>query len=151
MNILILCTGNSERSIMLEHILAKYGYNSHSAGSKALGRVHPQTLQTLKDFGYSTTEARSKSWDEFTEHHSPKMDLVITVCGDAANEECPIWPGMPIRGHWGVDDPACAPQKDQPRIFKKTFQLLNRKALAFIEFENKIPLKVRLLKAAEVK
>ena len=79
------------------------------------------------------------------------MDLVITVCGDAANEECPIWPGMPISGHWGVDDPACAPQKDQPRIFKKTFQLLNRKALAFIEFGNKIPLEVRLLKAAEVK
>lgn len=109
MNILVLCTGNSARSILLESILNHSGagrITAFSAGSKPTGKVHPQSLILLTELGHDTKNARSKSWDEFSGPDAPKIDLVITVCGNAASESCPIWHGSPISTHWGVDDPA---------------------------------------------
>ena len=131
MNILVLCTGNSARSILLEAILANLGFNSHSAGSKPTGTVHPIALETLKRHGIATEDPSSKSWDVFAEDGAPEMDLVITVCGNAAGETCPMWPGAPQRAHWGVEDPAAAALEDQPEAFETAFQILSRRAQAF--------------------
>jgi len=109
MNILILCTGNSARSVMAEAILNRRGagrFQAYSAGSKPVGAVNPVGLELLQIKGYETEAFRSKSWDEFSEPEAPKMDAVITVCSNAAGETCPIWPGSPIRVHWGFPDPA---------------------------------------------
>ena len=140
MNILVLCTGNSARSILLEAILnregAAQGVAAFSAGSRPAGQVHPQSLALLKDRGFATASLRSKSWDEFAQPtnlpipDTPKMDMVITVCGSAANEACPIWPGAPIRAHWGVDDPAAA--ADQPLAFAQTYHHLASRAHALL-------------------
>lgn len=135
MNILVLCTGNSARSILLEAILNSEGgssINAWSAGSKPTGRVHPQSLSLLRGKGIDTTGARSKSWDEFAEPDAPQMDLVITVCGEADKEPCPIWPGAPLRTHWGVEDPAGVPEVDQPTAFAAAYDILARRARAFL-------------------
>ncbi len=105
-SVLFLCTGNSCRSIMAEALLAHQGgenFLSHSAGSFPTGDVHPQSLTTLKARGIATTGYRSKAWDEFT---NQPIDIVITVCDNAAGESCPIFLGQPLKGHWGVPDPA---------------------------------------------
>jgi len=105
MNILVLCTGNSARSILLESLLNHLGggrISAFSAGSKPAGQVHPGALALLMREGFDLGGLRSKSWDEFGNSNSPVMDAVITVCGNAANEECPIWPGAPVKAHWGV-------------------------------------------------
>ncbi len=135
MNILVLCTGNSARSILLESILNHDGagrIRAFSAGSNPTGRVHPQSLRLLQDLGHETSTARSKSWDEFGLPDAPKMDAVITVCGSAAGETCPIWPGTPVRAHWGVEDPAAAPKKDQPAAFNEAYEILGRRARALL-------------------
>ena len=135
MNILVLCTGNSARSILLEHILNQAGLGrvkAYSAGSQPTGHVHPQSLALLAAEGYKTGSARSKSWDEFAAPDAPEMDLVITVCGSAANETCPIWPGAPLRAHWGVEDPAAAPQAQQPAAFRDAYDILKRRADALL-------------------
>jgi protein-tyrosine-phosphatase len=135
MNILVLCTGNSARSILLEAVLADLGYNSYSAGSKPAGAVHPVALTTLKRHDVKVDAPRSKSWDEFAQVDAPVMDLVVTVCGNAAGETCPVWPAKdgvaPLRIHWGVEDPAAAPEADQPEAFETAFQILRRRAVAF--------------------
>jgi len=135
MNILVLCTGNSARSILLEAILADLGYDSFSAGSKPAGQVHPEALKTLARHGIVANAPRSKSWDEFAGPDAPVMDLVVTVCGNAAGETCPVLPAKdgvaPARAHWGVDDPAAADPAKQPDAFKTAFQILRRRALAF--------------------
>lgn len=132
MNILVLCTGNSARSILLESILNRSGrVTAYSAGSKPAGQVHPGALKLLGEKGYDTSQLRSKSWHEFTEPNAPTMDAVITVCGNAANETCPIWPGTPVRGHWGVDDPAVAEPEDWDRAFATAYEKLNTRARAF--------------------
>jgi arsenate reductase len=116
MNILVLCTGNSARSILLETLLNAQGagrVTAHSAGSNPTGRVHPQTLRLLAEEGHDTGAARSKSWDEFATPGAPEIDLVVTVCGSAAGEPCPIWPGAPLRTHWGIEDPALAAELDR--------------------------------------
>ena len=108
-NILILCTGNSCRSILAEAILQKLGtsrFKTFSAGSFPKGEVNPNALGLLKKLGYDTSHFRSKSWDEFTSVYAPKLDIVITVCGNAAAEQCPVWIGAPVQTHWGIDDPA---------------------------------------------
>ena len=135
MNILVLCTGNSARSILLEAILGQDSAGriaAFSAGSQPAGRVHPQALALLKDRGYATTGMTSKSWDVFGAPDAPRMDAVITVCGSAAEETCPIWPGAPLRAHWGVEDPAAAPEAEQRRAFAEAFAILKRRADALL-------------------
>jgi len=130
MNILVLCTGNSARSILLEALLNRRGRGrliAWSAGSQPAGQVHPQALALLRDKGYDTAPLRSKSWDEFGGAYAPVMRAVITVCGNAASETCPIWPGAPLRAHWGVEDPAAAPA-DQPAAFARAYALLAGRA-----------------------
>ncbi|MCV6586544.1 MAG: arsenate reductase ArsC [Marinibacterium sp.] len=135
MNILVLCTGNSARSILLEHILNQAGQGrvrAWSAGSQPTGQVHPQSLTLLGDKGYDLSDARSKSWDEFAADGAPEMDLVITVCGSAAEETCPMWPGAPLRAHWGVEDPAAAAEADWDAAFATAYDILSRRAKAFL-------------------
>lgn len=136
MNILVLCTGNSARSILLEAILnrlgASQGIRAWSAGSKPAGKVHPQSIKLLQSLGYPTEGLRSKSWDEFAGVGAPEMDMVITVCGSAAAETCPFWPGAPLRIHWGVEDPAAASEIDWPRAFQAAYETLLSRAEAFL-------------------
>ncbi|MDF1857091.1 arsenate reductase ArsC [Pseudooceanicola sp.] len=136
MNILVLCTGNSARSILLEAILNHLGegrVRAFSAGSKPAGAVHPQSLKLLDAQGYDQASARSKSWDEFAAADAPRMDMVITVCGSAAGETCPVWPGAPLRAHWGVEDPAALPEADWDAGFANVFGLLERRARALLD------------------
>ncbi len=140
MNILVLCTGNSARSILLESIfntLGKGRVAAYSAGSNPTGQVHPQSLVLLKDENHDTTGARSKTWDEFALPNAPQMGIVITVCASAAGETCPIWPGAPVRCHWGVDDPAKADEADWETAFNTAYKTLKKRAEALlaIEFE----------------
>ncbi len=107
--ILFLCTGNSARSIIAESIMNRYGkgrFRAFSAGSHPKGKVHPYTIELLRNLNYVIDGLRSKSWDEFAVPGAPNLDFVFTVCDDAANETCPIWPGQPMSAHWGVPDPA---------------------------------------------
>ncbi len=140
MNILVLCTGNSARSILLECLIrARWGarHRSFSAGSTPSGKVHPGALRLLKRKGLSAAGVRSKSWDEFAGPDAPHMDVVITVCGNAANEPCPIWPGTPKRLHWGVDDPAgvTGDEATVDAAFEQAFAALEKQAVAY--FDNK--------------
>lgn len=110
-NVLFLCTGNSARSIMAEAILSRFGagkFNSFSAGSQPKGEIHPRVVHMLKNFNYKPELFRSKSWEEFAQSGAPELDFVFTVCDDAANEVCPVWPGQPMSAHWGIPDPAAA-------------------------------------------
>jgi protein-tyrosine-phosphatase len=110
-NVLFLCTGNSARSIMAEAILNRAGqgkFRAYSAGSHPKGQVHPYALDLLRRLNYDVSELRSKGWEEFSRHGAPKLDFVFTVCDNAAQEACPIWPGQPMTAHWGVPDPAAA-------------------------------------------
>ncbi|MGB3148129.1 MAG: arsenate reductase ArsC [Paracoccaceae bacterium] len=137
MNILVLCTGNSARSILLEAILgrlgAPLGLRAYSAGSRPAGHVHPQSLRLLAGYGYPLEGLRSKSWEEFGEPGAPQMDAVITVCGSAAGESCPLWPGAPLRAHWGVEDPAASAEADWPTAFQAAYDALFARATYFID------------------
>lgn len=145
MNILVLCTGNSARSILLEAILNRFGADqgirAWSAGSHPAGRVHPQSLALLTEKGFPTAALRSKSWDEFATPDAPRMDAVITVCSAAAGETCPFWPGAPVRAHWGVEDPAAAPAERQREAFAEAFDILSGRAAAFLALpsERRLP------------
>jgi protein-tyrosine-phosphatase len=132
-NVLILCTGNSARSILGEALVNHWGrgrFRGYSAGSHPKGTVHPIALELLQHLKVSTEGMRSKSWDEFAAPGAPPIDFVFTVCDNAAGEVCPVWPGSPMTAHWGVDDPA-AVEGDE-----KTKWLAFRKA--FNELENRI-------------
>jgi len=134
-NILILCTANSARSILGEAILAKLGegrINAYSAGSTPRGTPNPDGIALLKAYGHDTSGLRSKSWDEFEGPDAPKMDMVITVCDNAAGETCPIWPGAPVQAHWGIPDPAGRGETDEERraAFEETYRMLEARILA---------------------
>jgi arsenate reductase (thioredoxin) len=125
-HVLILCTGNSARSILAEAIINHRGagrFVAHSAGSFPKGTVHPLALALLGELGWPTADLRSKSWDEFAAPGAPAHDLVITVCDNAAGEFCPIWPGKPVTAHWGIADPAAAHGSEAQlrAAFRKTF------------------------------
>jgi protein-tyrosine-phosphatase len=135
-NVLFLCTGNSARSILGEAILNKTGagkFVAYSAGSMPKGEVHPHALALLLRLGFPTEHLRSKSWDEFARPDSPKMDFVFTVCDNAANEVCPVWPGQPMTAHWGIPDPAAVEGDDKTigQAFRDAFMALQRRIELF--------------------
>lgn len=136
-NVLFLCTGNSARSILAEAILRNLGagrFNAFSAGSQPKGEVHPFALELLTNLQQNISFARSKSWDEFAAPDAPKMDFVFTVCDNAANESCPVWPGQPMTAHWGVPDPAAAEGTDAERhlAFADAYRQLFNRISAFL-------------------
>jgi len=119
-NVLFLCTHNSARSVIAECALNRLGrgkFRAFSAGSAPRGEVHPYALDLLRELNYDTSGLRSKSWDEFAGPDAPTLDFVFTVCDNAANEVCPIWPGQPMTAHWGVPDPSAATGTEAERRF----------------------------------
>jgi arsenate reductase len=129
--VLFLCTGNSARSIMAEAIMNYKGrpaFTAYSAGSHPAGIVRPEAIAQVESAHLSTSTLRSKSWEEFSKPDAPKLDFVFTVCDNAANEVCPIWPGQPMTAHWGVADPAAVrgAEKEIERAFRDAFLTLER-------------------------
>ncbi len=136
-NLLFLCTGNSARSIMAEAIMNRKGFpmfRAYSAGSHPSGSVRPEALRQIELAGMNSEGARSKSWDEFSGPAAPKLDFVFTVCDNAANEVCPVWPGQPITAHWGVPDPAAVDgtPEEIERAFRDAFSILDRRITLFL-------------------
>jgi protein-tyrosine-phosphatase len=134
--VLFLCTGNSARSIMAEALLNTLGqgrFRAFSAGSHPKGTVHPQAIAQLRREGLPAEGYRSKSWDEFGGPKTTPMDIVITVCDRAAAESCPFWPGAPTSAHWGVDDPAEAPEAEQPAAFARAYRELEKRIRKLVE------------------
>ncbi|RJP24344.1 MAG: arsenate reductase ArsC [Deltaproteobacteria bacterium] len=136
-NVLFLCTGNSARSILAESILNRLGegrFRGYSAGSHPKGEVHPLALELLRTLGMPVDGLRSKSRDEFARPDAPEMDFVVTVCDNAARETCPIWPGKPVKSHWGIPDPA-AVEGDEARrraAFRTAYRRLENHVQAFL-------------------
>jgi arsenate reductase len=136
-NVLFLCTGNSARSIMAEAILRQKGkpnFTAYSAGSHPSGKVRPEALHQLAIAHLPTTGLRSKSWDEFSGPGAVDLHFVFTVCDNAANEVCPIWPGQPMTAHWGIPDPAAVRGSGEEieRAFRDAFFLLDRRISLFL-------------------
>jgi len=138
MNVLFLCTGNSARSILAEAIAnslspSKAMFRAYSAGSHPKGAVHPLALELLAQSRIPMDSLRSKSWDEFAVPDAPVMDFVVTVCDQAAGEQCPYWPGQPMTAHWGMPDPAMVEgTEDQKRhAFSETANMLRRRIELF--------------------
>lgn len=136
-NILVLCTGNSARSIVGEALFATLGGNgirAFSAGSHPKGAVHPGALRLLVAKGLDSSRFRSKSWDEFSGPGAPRIDLVITVCGNADAEICPVWGGAPLRTHWGLPDPADVTESEiaVDAAFADTWRRLENRVRAFL-------------------
>jgi arsenate reductase len=137
LNLLILCTGNSARSILGEAIANRDGqgrFAAWSAGSFPKGQVHPQALALLARHGYPTEGLRSKSWDEFTGEGAPVFDVVITVCDNAAGETCPVRLGHPVRVHWGLPDPAAVTGDEVAvaRAFEEVYRVLKSRIDRFV-------------------
>jgi arsenate reductase len=136
-NVLFLCTGNSARSIMAEAIMNRKGlpnFDAFSAGSHPSGAVRPEAIRQLERAGLSSTNLRSKSWDEFAGPDAPPLHFVFTVCDNAAQEVCPFWPGQPMTAHWGVPDPATAKgtSEEIDRAFSQAFSVLDRRISLFL-------------------
>ena len=136
-NVLFLCTGNSARSILAESVLNNLGkgrFRAFSAGSYPKGAVHPMALTLIAEAGLPTEGLRSKNWDEFVGPDAPTIDIVITVCDNAAGEVCPVWPGQPMSAHWGVEDPAAfeGTQEQVERKFREVAQILKRRIELFL-------------------
>ena len=134
-NVLFLCTGNSARSILAEALLNKHGhgrFRAYSAGSFPKGEVHSMALRTLQKSGLPTVGLRSKSWDEFAGDAASILDFIFTVCDNAANETCPIWPGHPMTARWGIEDPATAREAQQKEAFQQAMFYLNNRISLFM-------------------
>ena len=134
LNVLFLCTHNSARSILAEATLnhiAQGRFKGWSAGSSPRENQQPNPLglQVLREAGISTEGLRSKAWDEFAGPDAPEMDLIITVCDDAAGEQCPYWPGHPATAHWGYPDPSALAGTDADRLeaFRRTLHAIRRR------------------------
>jgi len=135
-NVLVLCTGNSARSILGEMLFNHLGrgrVRAYSAGSKPGGMVNPVALEILQKHGVPCAGARSKSWDEFAAAPAPTLDFIFTVCGNAAAETCPVWPGHPATAHWGIPDPAhVEPLAARRAAFEQAYQSLKQRIEAFL-------------------
>jgi arsenate reductase len=158
-NVLVLCTGNSARSILGEvlfNVLGKGRFIAHSAGSKPAGKVNPFAVELLQQQGFSTEELRSKSWDEFAAPGTPEFDFIFTVCDNAAGETCPVWPGKPATAHWGIPDPAAVAGDDAAKsaAFRKAYDQLARRIKLFmslpIEKLDKLSLKEKLAEIGRI-
>lgn len=159
-NVLVLCTGNSARSILGEVLFNALGrgkFIAHSAGSKPVGRVNPLALELLQQRGHSIEGLRSKSWDEFAASGAPEIDFIFTVCDNAAGEVCPIWPGKPATAHWGISDPAGVEgsDKDKREAFRKAYEQLARRIQLFMSLPirslDKLTLKQKLTEIGQIK
>ena len=158
-NVLVLCTGNSARSILGEVLfnsLGKGRFKAYSAGSKPVGRVNPYALEWLQQQGHGIEGLRSKSWDEFVASGAPQFDFIFTVCDNAAGETCPVWPGKPATAHWGIPDPAHVEGDEARRAaFKKTAEQLARRIQMLmslpIEKLDKLTLKQKLAEIGCIK
>jgi arsenate reductase len=136
-NVLFLCTGNSARSIMAEVIMTRKGkpnFTAFSAGSHPSGTVRPEAIHQIEKAGLTTANLRSKSWNEFSVPGAPPLHFVFTVCDNAANEVCPLWPGQPMTAHWGVPDPAAVQgtPAEIERAFASAFAVLDRRISLFL-------------------
>ena len=136
-NILVLCTGNSARSILAEALINTLGAGrckAYSAGSHPSGSVNPFAIEQVRALGYPTENLRSKSWDEFAEHGAPQMDFIVTVCDNAAGEMCPLWPGKPVTAHWGFPDPAAVVGTDEQKraAFAQTLREIRTRVQQFL-------------------
>lgn len=136
-NILILCTANSARSILGEALINRLGggrFKAYSAGSHPRGVPNPDGLAMLRDKGYDISAFASKGWDVFAEPGAPRMDIVITVCDSAAGEACPLWPGAPVKAHWGIPDPAHKGETPEQRraAFEEAYRLLELRVRALV-------------------
>lgn len=158
-NVLILCTGNSARSVLGEVLfnsLGKGRFKAYSAGSKPAGKVNPGAIEWLQAHGHSIEGLRSKSWDEFSAPGAPEFDFVFTVCDNAAGEVCPVWYGSPMTAHWGIPDPAHIEGDDARRAaFNKAAEQLARRIGLFmslpIEKLDKLTLKHELTEIGRIK
>ena len=135
--VLFLCTGNSARSIMAEAIMNHKGapnFTAYSAGSHPTGSVRAEALSQLEASHLPTAGLRSKSWNEFARKGAPSMNFVFTVCDNAANEVCPVWPGQPMTAHWGIPDPAAVHDSADAigKAFREAFFLLDRRISLFL-------------------
>ena len=145
-NALILCTGNSARSILAEALINQHGtgvgngtVTGFSAGSAPVGKVNPFAIKLLENKGHSVTELRSTSWDEFAKPGAQKIHFVITVCDNAAGETCPVWPGHPMTAHWGIPDPATVEgtNEEKAEAFSLAYDRLEKRVLAFLSLLRK--------------
>ena len=140
MNVLVLCTGNSARSILAEVLINELGrgrFRAFSAGSHPAGKVNPGALDKLERAGHPTRGLASKSWDEFSGHDAQPINLVITVCDNAAGESCPVWNGSPLTVHWGIPDPAAITESDDAirKAFDLAYERLRSRITALVELD----------------